>query len=65
MAEVRSFLDGLDRDGLHRVCEKTQPDPSGMDMPVLYCLWRTVNEEWEHHFFAVRDLEALEARRGS
>ena len=60
MAEVRRLVDDLDDAELERMCVKGPLDPSGFDMPVLYCFWRLVNEEWEHHSFAVRDLEALE-----
>ncbi len=60
--EVRRFVDELDAAELQRSCERLPLDPSGMDMPVLYCFWRLINEEWEHHSFAVRDLEILEGR---
>jgi hypothetical protein len=62
MAEIRTLLNGIDDVELRRVCRKIPLDPSGMDMPVLYCFWRLVNEEWEHHSFAVRDLETIETR---
>ncbi len=59
-AAIRSVVGELDAPELQRICAKLPLDPSGMDMPVLYCFWRMINEEWEHHSFAVRDLEALE-----
>jgi hypothetical protein len=60
MAEVREFLADVDADELLRMCKKVPGDDSGFDMPMLSCFWRMVNEEWEHHSFAVRDLEVLE-----
>jgi uncharacterized damage-inducible protein DinB len=30
--------------------------------PVSQCLWIIMNEEWHHHRYAVRDLDAIEAR---
>ena len=62
-AEVRELVGSYDEAELRRTCERLPLDPSGMDMPVLYCFWRTLNEEWEHHSFAVRDLEILERGR--
>lgn len=32
-------------------------------VPVSECLWVIMNEEWHHHRFAVRDLDAIEAGR--
>ena len=61
-AEVRTFVGQLDAAELQRSCARLPLDPAGMDMPVLYCFWRMLHEEWEHHSFAVRDLEVLEAR---
>jgi hypothetical protein len=61
MAAVRAIVDGLDAAELQRVAPVTEHDHSGFDLPVLWCFWRLVNEEWEHHSFALRDVEALEA----
>jgi hypothetical protein len=61
MAEVRDLVASFDIDELRRVAPQSSHDFSGMDLPVRYCFWRMVNEEWEHHSFAVRDLEVLEA----
>ena len=30
--------------------------------PVSRCLWIIMNEEWHHHRYAVRDLDAIAAR---
>jgi hypothetical protein len=30
--------------------------------PVLQCLWIIMNEEWHHHRYAVRDLNAIQSR---
>ena len=44
---------------LRRVCPPQPHDYTvGVAMPVLYCFWRMLNEEWERHSFALRDLEA-------
>jgi uncharacterized damage-inducible protein DinB len=29
--------------------------------PLMQCLWIIMNEEWHHHRYAVRDLDAIEA----
>lgn len=59
MALVATIVDELDAAELERVAPVTAGDLSGFDMPVLWCFWRLVNEEWEHHSFALRDLEEL------
>jgi hypothetical protein len=60
MTAVHDYLTGVDDMALGRVCKKLSRDLHGRDAPVLRCFWRMLNEEWEHHSFAVRDLEALE-----
>ena len=60
MAAVRDYLRAVDDVELNRVCKKLPRDLHGRDAPVLRCFWRMVNEEWEHHTFAVRDLATLE-----
>src|SRR3954468_4437461 len=61
MRRVREFLAGADQDDLDRVRE---PNPvPGYPPPAartaLQCLHTVFTEEWEHHRFAVRDLDAL------
>jgi hypothetical protein len=60
MAAVRNYLQAVDDVELNRVCKKLPRDVHGRDAPVLRCFWRMVNEEWEHHTFATRDLATLE-----
>jgi len=64
MAVVRSVIDSLTDDAL--AC-RTEPNPHvGYPPPDAYdvrrCLSAILNEEWEHHLFANRDLAVLEAR---
>jgi hypothetical protein len=61
MRRVREFLAAADQDDLDRVRE---PNPvPGYPPPAartaLRCLHSVFTEEWEHHRFAVRDLDAL------
>src|SRR3954451_142517 len=63
MRRVREFLAGADQDDLDRVRE---PNPvPGYPPPgprtALRCLHSVFTEEWEHHRFAFRDLDALSA----
>jgi hypothetical protein len=62
-ALVRGILDGLTDDELDRVCPRA-PAPGYPDEPrsVGSCLRVVMDEECEHHRYAVRDLTALEAR---
>jgi hypothetical protein len=62
-AVVRQVLDGLADDDLGRPCHRSPAPgyPEG-DRPVWECLQVLVEEEGEHHGYAVRDLAALEAR---
>jgi hypothetical protein len=59
---VRKALDGLTDGELVEV--RTAPNepghPSG-EHSVLQCLHVLLNEEWEHHRYAVRDLDALQS----
>ena len=57
---IREIVDGIDADELDRIAPVTEHDLAGMDLPVRWCFWRLVNEEWEHHLFVERDLAALE-----
>jgi hypothetical protein len=61
LRRVREFLAAADQDDLDRVRE---PNPvPGYPPPAartaLRCLHSVFTEEWEHHRFAVRDLDAL------
>ena len=63
MAIVRTLVDGLTNEDIGRRCRGNRSpgyptDPKRYDCRT--CLWVLFNEEWEHHFFAVRDLELLE-----
>jgi hypothetical protein len=58
---VRSTLDTLSEQELGEV--RTPPDEPGHpngEHSVLHCLHVVLNEEWEHHRYAVRDLDQLE-----
>jgi hypothetical protein len=61
LRRVREFLAGADQDDLDRIREPN-PEP-GYPPPArrtaLRCLHAVFTEEWEHHRFAVRDLDAL------
>jgi len=65
MDEVRQTIAAVTPDELARVC--TPPEAPGHPTrphTVLACLHVILDEEWEHHRYAVRDLETLEARAG-
>jgi hypothetical protein len=58
---VRDALERLTDDELAEV--RTAPDEPGHpngDHSVLHCIHVLLNEEWEHHRYAVRDLDILE-----
>ena len=61
VALVRDFLADLTPE---RVEAKvgTPPWEPAAELSVLTCLHVILNEEWEHHRFAVRDLDLLDAR---
>jgi hypothetical protein len=63
MAVVRRIVDGLTDAGLGRICTRT-PAPGYPEeaRPVGECLGVVMEEECEHHRFAVRDLERLRDR---
>jgi len=63
MAVVRGILDGLPDAELGRMCTRSPAPgyPEG-DRPVAECLAVVMEEECEHHRFAVRDLAVLESR---
>jgi DinB superfamily len=62
MALVRGIVDGLTDTELERVCTRS-PAPGYPEEPrtVAECLGVVMEEECEHHRFAVRDLAVLEA----
>ena len=63
MALVRSIVDGLTDTDLGRMCTRTPaPGYPEESRPVGECLGVVMEEECEHHRFAVRDLAVLEAR---
>ncbi|MCO1655355.1 DinB family protein [Pseudonocardia humida] len=61
---VREFLDGADQDDLDRVREPNPVPgyPPSAPRSALQCLRVVLSEEWEHHRFAVRDLDRITAR---
>jgi len=63
MARVRRIVDGLTDEELARQCTRS-PAPGYPDEPrsVGACLRVAMDEECEHHRYAVRDLAVLEAR---
>jgi hypothetical protein len=63
VAMVRDFLATVTPDAL----AAARKDPWGRTHPrtTLSCLHVILDEEWEHHRYAVRDLDAIEAERGS
>jgi len=63
MALVRGIVDGLTDTELARTCTRTPaPGYPEESRPVGECLSVVMEEECEHHRFAVRDLAVLEAR---
>jgi hypothetical protein len=58
---VRDFLTGLTLDDLAQL--RKNPHSPEHQETVLSCLRTILEEEWEHHRYAVRDLDAL-MRRG-
>ena len=63
MDEVREVIVGAKTEELERNC--VPPDSPGhpsKDHTVMECLHVILKEEWQHHRYAVRDLEVLEKR---
>jgi hypothetical protein len=60
VARVRDFLATLTPD----VLAETRQNPHDPEYPetTLSCLHVILHEEWEHHRYAVRDLDAIEAK---
>jgi hypothetical protein len=67
MAVVRELVDRLTPEELDRPCAANPAPgyPAVTTKSVRDCLFTTIDEEWEHHRFAVRDLEKLEQREPS
>jgi hypothetical protein len=62
VAMVRDFLAAVTREDL-AAARKNPHNPEHMET-VRSCLHVILEEEWEHHRFAVRDLDAIEAKPG-
>ncbi|WP_457206921.1 DinB family protein [Nocardioides sp. P5_C9_2] len=66
LALVRDFLATVTTDEL--AATRTNPWDPAHRVTVLHCLHVILNEEWEHHRYALRDLDVVEAgqitRRG-
>jgi hypothetical protein len=64
MATVRDVVDRLTPEGVRRACAANPAPgfPAQTTHAVWFCLQVTINEEWEHHRFATRDLGHLERR---
>jgi hypothetical protein len=63
MDEVREEIAAAKAEGLARNC--IPPDSPGhprQEHTVLQCLHVLLKGEWQHHRYAVRDLEVLEQR---
>ena len=62
VAMVREVLATVTPDDL--AATRTNPWDAGHSETVLSCLHVILEEEWEHHRFAVRDLDVIAARSG-
>lgn len=62
VAAVRDFLGSLTDDVLAE--QDRRPHFVSQDFSVQTCLWIIANEEWQHHRYAVRDLDAIAAQGG-
>lgn len=60
VAMVRDFLTTVTPDAL--ASARPNPHDSRHQETVLSCLHTILEEEWEHHRYAVRDLDTIEAR---
>lgn len=62
MDEVREVMGSATATELERICvPPPTPGHPRRDRTVLKCLHVILNEEWQHHRYAVRDLAVLEA----
>ncbi|GAB2490082.1 DinB family protein [Promicromonospora xylanilytica] len=65
-AQVRAQYDALTQEAFEAPARRLPPwEPETRTLPVRRCLGVIVNELWEHHRFAERDLDELERRRGA
>jgi hypothetical protein len=64
MARVREVVDGLTDDDLAATTTPVEAPgwPESRPYPVAECLRTVLNEEWEHHLYALRDLAVLRSR---
>jgi len=63
MAVIRRIVDGLTDKDLGRLCKRSPaPGYPEEERPMWECLAVVMDEEIEHHRFAVRDLAVLESR---
>jgi hypothetical protein len=59
VVSVRDFLAGVTADQLAEA--RRNPHDPAREETVLSCVHVTLQEEWEHHRYAVRDLDAIAA----
>jgi len=63
MDEVRGVIAGAKARELERICvPPNSPGHPSKEHTVLQCLHVILKEEWQHHRYAVRDLQVLEQR---
>jgi hypothetical protein len=62
VAMVRDYLEGVTPEEL--AATHQNPHDPGFPETTLSCLHVILEEEWEHHRYAVRDLDAIEATSG-
>jgi hypothetical protein len=62
VAMVRDFLATITPDDL--AASRQNPHDPDHQVTVLSCLHTILEEEWEHHRYAVRDLDAIESTAG-
>jgi hypothetical protein len=60
---VRDFLGTVTPDEL--AAARRNPHDTAYPETTLSCLHTILGEEWEHHRYAVRDLDAIEAGPGT
>jgi DinB superfamily/Pentapeptide repeats (8 copies) len=63
MDDVSGTIGSVTPEGLARVCvPPSAPGHPSREHTVLACIHVILNEEWEHHRYATRDLDVLEGR---
>lgn len=64
VAMVRDYLADITADRLDTTCgtDPWDDSPDAPEVTVRRCLGVIFNEEWQHHRYAVRDLDAIESR---